>query len=451
MSAASHAAPPLISIAPFGTLLLAIAAAPLLPRVAHWWERNLVKLGVSLVLGVIALLALALSNGSETAVAALGHALNDYVPFIVLLTSLYVISGGIYVGGAIGGTPAANTTLLALGAVLANALGTTGASMVLIRPLLRSNAHRTHRAHQVIFFIFIVSNMGGLLTPMGDPPLFLGYLRGVPFGWTFGLWHVWAVAVGAALLIFYGLDRRMARLDRERSGLAATPDRAEAQAPDEPRVRLGGTRNIVLLAVVVWATAALVPGDPFHGTEVIVMSGLRELVMIGCAVASIATTPRELRKANHFTYAPILEVAALFIGLFMAMQPALAWLNANADSLGVHSPFALFWATGLLSSMLDNAPTYLAFAQLGVALTPADTAHAVPFGTGAIAPDLLAAVSCGAVLMGANTYIGNGPNFMVAAVAREDGVPMPTFVGYMAWSALVLLPIFAFVSWLFFL
>ncbi len=444
--------PPAYTVGPFALLLVSIAVLPLLPRVAHWWERNLSKFMVSTALGCVGIAMLWFTRGGSDAWHAVGHAAEDFIPFIVLLGSLYVIAGGILITGSPKASPIFNTGVLALGAVLANVLGTTGASMVLIRPLLRANQQRKYRVHTVVFFIFVVSNMGGLLLPIGDPPLFLGYLRGVPFTWTLELWHVWVTAVGCVLLVHLALDTVLLR--RARAAGATPPPEPGApevlEADQLDPLRFAGALNVLWLLGVVWATAVLVPGNRMELTGWKVSAGAREAVTIFCALASLATTPAAVRKQNHFTWGPIVEVAALFGGLFLAMQPALELLVARGSALGMDTPAELFWATGVLSSFLDNAPTYLVFAQVAAAITPSSMAGAVPFESGAIAPALLAAVSTGAVFMGANTYIGNGPNLMVAAIARSEGVRMPTFFGYMAWSAGILLPLFAVLTWLFF-
>jgi Na+/H+ antiporter NhaD/arsenite permease-like protein len=436
------AALPAWSVLPFAALLLAIAVLPLVHRTAHWWESNRSKFIVSMACGVAALAAIAATHGAGAAGAAVGHAAAEFVPFIVLLFSLYVISGGILISGDLRGTPLLNTSLLATGALAANLLGTTGASMLLIRPLLRANAGRRHRAHVVVFFIFLVSNVGGLLLPIGDPPLFLGYLRGVPFDWTLGLFREWMAATAFLMVLFYFLDAHLAR----KEGRAAEPV-PPGEPESEPTIRVSGAENVAWLAGVVLAAAFLVPGKQVAGWTV--PDGAREGAMILCAVASLRTTPRAIRERNRFAYGPIIEVAALFSGLFIAMQPALEILVLRGGELGLSSPAHYFWATGLLSSFLDNAPTYLVFADVARAVTPQDAAG-VAFSGGVVDPSLLAAVSCGAVFMGANTYIGNGPNLMVAAIAREDGVPMPSFFGYMAWSGAVLMPLFAAITWLFF-
>ena len=445
MIAAATTTLPTWSVLPFAALLLAIAVLPLIHRTAHWWESNRNRFIVSASCGAAALLAIAASGGGTPAAGhALGHALGEFVPFMVLLFSLYVISGGILIAGDIPGTPRVNTAILALGTVLANVLGTTGASMLLIRPILRANRRRAHRAHVVIFFIFLVSNCGGLLLPIGDPPLFLGYLRGVPFTWTMRLLPEWLVVTGALLVAFFVVDIVMARKEGD--------TREPADVPDEdptPNVRVTGGRNVLWLAGVVLAAAFLVPGTRLESVGWTVLPWTREAVMLACAGLSLWLTPWPLREENHFAFGPIIEVAAIFSGLFVAMQPALAILGARGGELGVATPAHFFWATGLLSSFLDNAPTYLVFADVASTVTPAGAADAVSYAGGRVAEPLLAAVSLGAVFMGANTYIGNGPNLMVAAIARQDKVPMPSFFGYMLWSGAFLLPLFGLVTWLF--
>jgi Na+/H+ antiporter NhaD/arsenite permease-like protein len=440
-TAAEHALPAW-SVAPFAILLGAVAVLPLVHRTAHWWESNRNKFIVSMACGLAALAAVGSVHGTGGAVDATKHALAEFVPFIVLLLSLYVISGGILISGDIRGTPLINTSILALGALAANALGTTGASMLLIRPILRANAGRKHRAHVVVFFIFLVSNIGGLLLPIGDPPLFLGYLRGVPFGWTLGLYVEWMIATAPLLVLFFFLDAHLAR--KEGQPLEALDPGEELTAP---RIRVSGANNVLWLAGVVLAAAVLVPGKSIGGWTV--PDGAREVVMLLCSGASLLTTPAGLRAENRFAWGPIVEVAALFSGLFLAMQPALEILVARGGEFGLRTPAHFFWATGMLSSFLDNAPTYLVFADVARAITPQDAAG-IPFSGGVVDEGLLTAVSCGAVFMGANTYIGNGPNLMVAAIAREDGVPMPSFFGYMLWSGAILLPVFAAITWIMF-
>jgi Na+/H+ antiporter NhaD/arsenite permease-like protein len=327
--------------------------------------------------------------------------------------------------------------LLAIGAALASLVGTTGASMLLVRPLLRANAVRRRVAHVVVFFVFVVSNAGGLLTPLGDPPLFLGYLRGVPFLWTLGLWREWLFVNAALLLVFYVVDSTLFR----REDLATPGDLDEVAVAHAVPLSVAGRRNAaLLLGVVLLLLAAGALRLPIW-VEVLGLAAL--------AAASWLVTPRALRLENRFAWAPILEVAALFAGIFATMIPALEILNARGAALGLSAPWQFFWATGALSSFLDNAPTYLAFASTASALAGTDAAN---LGELVLAPggaELLAAISLGAVLMGANTYVGNGPNFMVKAIAEASGVRMPGFFGYMAWSGAVLVPLFVAVTFLF--
>jgi Na+/H+ antiporter NhaD/arsenite permease-like protein len=338
------------------------------------------------------------------------------------LTALYVIAGGIRLSGDLEARPLVNTTFLAAGSVLASLLGTTGASMLLIRPVLQTNRQRTRVSHTVIFFIFLVANIGGLLTPIGDPPLFLGYLEGVPFTWTFRLLPHWLFAVAVVLVMYFVWDS--VAYGREPARVAV---RDEAQRRP---LRLDGTLNFVWLAGVVLGVALL--RAPWREALIVALMGL-----------SLWQTPREVRHANEFTPHPIIEVAVLFLGIFFTMIPALELLRTHGSALGVREPWHFFWATGILSSFLDNAPTYLVFLNLGRSLGLADEIVGVP---GAV----LAAISVGAVFMGANTYIGNAPNFMVKAIAEASRVRMPSFFGYMLYSAGILLPVFVAVTWLFF-
>jgi Na+/H+ antiporter NhaD/arsenite permease-like protein len=406
--------PHLLWIAPFVLLLLAIALAPLFAP--HAWERNRHKALLCLLLGLPVVVETATRDAS-----LLAHTAHEYVSFILLLGALFTISGGIQLSGDLRATPFVNTTFLAIGAVLANAIGTTGASMLLIRPVLRTNMERHHTRHIPVFFIFIVSNCGGLLTPLGDPPLFLGFLRGVPFTWTLQLWPIWLFVVGVLLVLFFLWDRAAYRRE-------SISDLRKDETSIEP-LRLRGTINIAWLALVVAGSALPTPW--------------REAVLLGGTLASLWTTPAGIRRENQFTAGPIVEVAILFAGIFATMIPALEILRAEGPSLGVREPWEFFWLSGTLSSFLDNAPTYLTFLSLAQGLgLPAEVAGA---------PEaLLTAISAGSVLMGATTYIGNGPNFMVKAIAESQGVPMPGFFGYMGYSATILLPIFAAVTLLFF-
>jgi Na+/H+ antiporter NhaD/arsenite permease-like protein len=405
----------LYTVLPFALMLLAIAIAPLCTP--HWWEKNGNKLIVSLVLGAPILVLYLVRHP-----AALLTTAEDYVSFIVLLAGLYVISGGIVMRGDLVATPATNAAFLGGGAVLASVIGTTGASMLLIRPLLQTNQERTHVTHTVIFFVFLVSNIGGMLTPLGDPPLFLGYLQGVPFAWTLGLWPHWLVMTVALLAVYVAWDRRAYASEP----LAAVlRDRARV----EP-IGVRGTLNFVWLGGVVVAVALL------HAPW-------REAVIAALAAASLWRTPREIRRANGFTAYPIVEVAVLFLGIFLTMVPALELLRVRGGELGVRHPWQFFWASGGLSSFLDNAPTYLTFLALGQGLRLADEVVGVPHA-------ILTAISVGSVAMGANSYIGNAPNFMVKSIAEEAGVRMPSFFGYMLYSGLILVPLFGVVTILFF-
>ena len=406
---------PVYAILPFVAMLLSIAVLPL--WTPHWWEHNRNKLVVSAALGLPVLILYAFRKPG-----ALLHMGEDYVSFIVLLAGLFVISGGVLLRGDLTATPLVNSAFLAVGAMLASAVGTTGASMLLIRPLLQTNRERTRRRHTVVFFIFLVSNVGGILTPLGDPPLFLGYLEGVPFTWTLRLWPQWLVLAGALLLIYFVWDS----IAYAREPLAALRrDRAQI----EP-LRLRGATNAIWLAGVILAVAFL-------------RAPLRESVIVLLAAASLWRTPAPVRRANGFTWYPIIEVAALFLGIFLTMIPALELLRLRGGELGVRTPAQFFWAAGALSSFLDNAPTYLAFLALGQGLGLAPEVVGVP-GT------ILAAISVGSVAMGANTYIGNAPNFMVKSIADEAGVKMPSFFGYMLYSGAVLIPLFGLVTLLFF-
>lgn len=425
----SHAAsvipcPPVWAVAPFLLLLLAIAVLPLVfPR---FWERNRNKgLVVALVSAPIVAYYLAVSPGE------IPYHLEEYFSFLVLLWSLYTISGGIVLQGNLAATPGVNTAILAVGAVAANIFGTTGASMLLIRPLLRTNMERRNKAHTPIFFIFIVSNIGGCLTPLGDPPLYMGFLYGVPFGWTLSLWPEWLFMNAVLLGLYYLWDRRA--YAREAPADVAR-DETEREA-----LTILGRRNVALIAGVLAAIALGLP-TPW-----------REATMIGLGALSIATTPREYREANCFSWGAIIEVAVLFAGIFVTMIPALVLLEQRGGELGVTEPWQFFWTSGGLSSFLDNTPTYLTFLALAQGdLGISDAALLVGHEPGEA---ILRAISLGAVFMGANSYIGNGPNFMVKAIAEERGplhVRMPSFGGYLLYSGGILIPLFVVVTVLFF-
>ncbi len=408
-------APPPYTVLPFVAMLLAIAVCPL--WVPHWWEVNRNKLIVAAALGLPVLAMYGVRHPTT-----LLHTAEDYVSFIVLLAGLFVISGGILMRGDLVATPATNTAFLALGGVMASFVGTTGASMLLIRPLLQTNAERTRVKHTVVFFIFVVSNVGGMLTPLGDPPLFLGYLAGVPFAWTFRLWPQWGLMLLVLLGAFFVYDS----VHFAREPLTAIRrDRSQV----EP-LRLRGGLNGVWLGGVVLSVAFL-------------QAPWRELAIVALAALSLQLTPARVRRDNGFSAGPMVEVAVLFAGIFLTMIPALDLLRLRGDELGVRAPWQFFWASGVLSSFLDNAPTYLTFLALGQGLQ-------LPAEVVGVPADILVAISVGSVAMGANTYIGNAPNFMVKAIAEEAGVKMPSFFGYMVYSGAMLLPLFVVVTLVFF-
>lgn len=403
---------PLFTVVPFALMLLAIAILPLVA--GHFWESNRNKAIVSTLL--------ALPMGIYLAGAypeGLRHSTVEYFSFIALLGSLYVIAGGVHVSGDLRATPRNNTLLLLAGGVLANLAGTTGASMLLIRVFLRTNSERRNTAHLPFFFILIVSNCAGLLTPLGDPPLFLGYLRGVPFSWTLSLTPYWLMAMAYLLGLFYWFDARA--YSRE-----AAPDLARDDRQVQP-VRIAGGINFLLLGLVIVAIFLPTPA--------------RELAMLVCAVVSLLVAPKEPRRLNEFSYGPIVEVAVLFAAIFVTMVPALALLEARGGELGLRAPWHFFLVTGALSSVLDNAPTYLTFFSAAQGLDLVSTGPTVA----GVPEALLSAISLGAVFMGANTYIGNGPNFMVKAIAEHTGYAMPSFFGYAGRAVLVLTPVFGMV------
>lgn len=421
---------PLWSILPFILTLLSIAVVPLV--LPDWWEKNSNKLILSLVLSVPVLIVL-IPGGLHL----LEESLVDYASFMVLLGALFVISGGIYIKGEFAGTPLVNTTFLAVGAVFANLIGTTGASMLLIRPYLRANHRRQRRAHLCVFFIFIVSNIGGLLTPLGDPPLFLGFLRGVPFQWTLSLVPIWLTTLVPLLIVFNLYDQYVfVREDVETPG---------ALAEDvQPRRHLdiqGGLNLVFLLGVMLSAILSGYFGWP---------RGVQELLMIAMAVLSWFTTPPAVHKANHFHLHPILEVAAVFLGIFITMIPALEILRSHATQLGLNAPWQYFWMSGGLSSFLDNAPTYLTFTAMASGLVGSSSESLAGLLQSELGVALLRAISVGSVFMGANSYIGNGPNFMVKSIAEHNGVKMPSFGGYLLYSGAILIPIFFMVTMIFF-
>ena len=416
-------------ILPFVAMLLCIAILPLVESLERHWEKNSVKLAVALILGV----PVAVWMWTLAGPASVTHALWEYVQFISLLLALFVVSGGIFVGGDIRATPRNNVLLLGLGAVIASFIGTTGAAMLLIRPVLRTNSERRFRAHTVVFFIFIVANCGGLLTPLGDPPLFLGFLRGVPFEWTLTLFPEWLFVNAMLLLTYYAIDHQ--RYADE------TPEAVAWDAAAVEPLKVHGRLNFAFLALVIVAVAVL-PSLDLHALETghaawHAYVPWRELAMWAAAALSFFLGDQWARYfGNEFSWTPILEVAALFIGIFLTMIPALKFLAQVAPTLPLNEiSFHLF--TGGLSSVLDNAPTYVTFFEMARVLGEGTTG--VPLVAGVPEPYLVA-ISTGAVFWGAVTYIGNGPNFMVKAVAEHGGVEMPSFGGYVVRSLRYLVP-----------
>jgi Na+/H+ antiporter NhaD/arsenite permease-like protein len=429
---------------PFAGMLLSIAIMPLAIWHHHFGK---IALGWSLAF----LLPFAAVFGFGAASGAVVHALlAEYIPFIALLTALFTAAGGIYVRGNLHGSPWTNVKIMGIGAVLASLMGTTGASMLLIRPLIRANDNRKHVAHVVVFFIFIVSNAGGSLTPLGDPPLFLGFLKGVEFFWTVKtIFPETLFLVGALLVIFWFLDNWFYR----REGVMPVDP-----TPDDEKFGLDGVVNFLpLLAVVglVLMSGTWKPGVSFdvYGTEVELQQVVRDVLLVAVVFVSLKITPAGVREKNQFSWAPMQEVAKLFIGIFLTMIPVLAMLKAGEQGAfaavaravtgpdGQPLPWAYFWFSGVLSSFLDNAPTYLVFFNLA-------GGDAAVLMTSLSAT--LAAISAGSVFMGANTYIGNAPNFMVKAIAEDRGIRMPSFFGYMAWSGAVLIPLFIVMTFIWF-
>ena len=415
---------------PFVLMLVSIAVIPL--KWEQWWEDNNNKLKIALILGIPMGIFFAFYD-----IHKLQHTLEEYLAFIIYVGSLFVISGGVVLRGEIKCSPKTNLIILGIGTLLASFIGTPGASMLLIRPLLRINAGRKDIKHVVIFFIFTVSNIGGCLTPLGDPPLFLGYLNGVPFTWTFSLWPQWLLANSIILALFYIIDSKKFKAE-------SLPESSQSDGKEKP-LSIVGLINFVWLAGVILSVAFV---QKLYGPFVIL--GLREVIMLMMVFLSLKTTKKRLREENQFSYHPVLEVAYLFIGIFLTMIPALAYLETHGSAFaekGLNEPWMIFWFTGILSSFLDNAPTYLAFFSLAKGMELAGTLVAQ---TG-VTETMLRAISLGAVFMGANTYIGNGPNFMVKAIADESGTKMPSFLGYMLWSGGILMPIFIVVTFLVFI
>lgn len=450
------------SILPFAGMLLSIALFPLFK--GEWWEKH--QLHVAGFWSLVFLIPFVIGFGFNMAVEQLAEVIIlDYIPFIVLLFGLFVVSGGIHIAGSIAGTTKNNVILLAIGTFLASWVGTTGAAMLLIRPVLRANQWRRNKTHIVVFFIFLVANIGGCLTPLGDPPLFLGYLRGVPFFWT--MEHIWPLLLlntVVLLVVFALIDRHFIKKEGKEGEQAV--ELVEDAAERVP-LRIEGVHNLVFLAIIILAVilnGAIPQVDSLTDASgevygIDLMEGIHlganyfvQIILILIAAAlSMKTTKKEVREKNDFEWEPIAEVARLFLGIFITMIPALALLRAYGGDIGIDSPLKFFWATGALSSFLDNSPTYVVFMTAAGSLGAAGDPSTLVTTVGTISTTILLAVSAGAVFMGANTYIGNAPNFMVKSIAERSGVKMPSFFGYMGWSCAILIPLFILDSVIFFL
>ena len=439
---------------PFAGLLLCIAVLPLVK--AEWWEAHQPHAVVFWSLLFVLPFAFVYGPG-QAFEKVLECIVDDYLTFIILLFGLFCVSGNITLEGDLAGSPRINVGLLLIGTMLSSWIGTTGASMLMVRPIIKMNAWRKRRSHIMVFFIFLISNIGGCLTPIGDPPLLMGFMRGVPFFWSLHLFPVLLFNVVILLTIFYFLDRRAYRKDI-----------AEGLKPDISKpgteVHILGLHNLIFLAMIVAAVIlsgtlpgmaafqdaeGAVRGIHLFGEVTLTYPALIEVVIIlAAAFLSFKTTNVEIRRKNHFTWGAIQEVAVLFVGIFITMQPALMILKANGASLGLNKPFEMFWATGCLSSFLDNTPTYLVFLTTAGAL---GFTEGMPTILGTVPIAMLEAISCGAVFMGANTYIGNAPNFMVKSISDENGIRMPSFFGYLLWSITFLIPVFLLDMLVFFL
>ena len=447
---------PYWTVAPFIIILLAIALIPLIH--GHWWESNLNKSVVSTLcsLPILAYLIWIGPLGMEV----LAEILRDYYAFIILLVALFTISGGIHLEGDLKASPIINTAFLGLGAVLASFIGTTGATMLLIRPLLSTNRERKIKKHVFIFFIFLVANIGGSLLPVGDPPLFLGYLFGVPFFWTLRLWPVWLTEVALLLIVFYIWDTRAYSKE--------SPADLRRDAKERTKLKVHGLMNIVLILGVL-SSAILLKNYQVDG-HLINLKWMQQPFMILLALTSFVLDHRKKERAhkhghlqfksprehNAFTFFAMIEVAVLFIGIFITMTPAICLLKAHGGETGVKHAWQFFWMSGGLSSFLDNAPTYATYFALGQGVTKgllaADaTLPVVGANSGPIAEQILMAISAGSVFMGANSYIGNAPNFMVKSICEEARVKMPSFFGYMIYSGSILVPSFLIIMYMYFM
>jgi Na+/H+ antiporter NhaD/arsenite permease-like protein len=445
---------PLWLCIPFAGLLLCIAIFPLVKEA--WWEKN--RPWVVLAWSLLFVIPFACMYGAgEACEKVIECIIDDYLTFIILLLGLFCVSGNINLEGDFVGSPRLNTALLGIGTLLSSCIGTTGASMLLVRPMIKMNSWRKRKSHIMVFFIFLISNMGGSLTPIGDPPLLMGFMRGVPFTWSLKLFPILLFNMVIMLTVFYFTDRSNYRKD------IADGLRPDISRPDTT-FKISGWHNVIFMVMIVVAvilsgvlpgysmfqdSAGNVMGIPIFGEVTLTFPAIIEvgLILIAAALSFITTKP-EIRVKNHFTWGAIQEVAVLFVGIFITMQPALMILKANGAKLGITEPFQMFWVTGALSSFLDNTPTYMVF--LTTAGTLGETSGVVTT-VGTISVKMLEAISCGAVFMGANTYIGNAPNFMVKSISDENGIKMPSFFGYILKSLRYLIPLFLIDTLVFFL
>lgn len=449
---------PLYSAIPFVGMLLSIALGPVLAP--HFWHHHFGK--VSAVWAILVAIPLIIAYGGEGIHELLTVIIVDYIPFIVLLGALFTVSGGILLRTTLKGTPLINVIFLLVGAALSSIMGTTGSAALMIRPFIRINKHRKNLSFMVVFFIFIVANAGGSLTPLGDPPLFLGFLHGVPFFWTMKVLPIFITVLVLLIAIYYAFDTYYLRKElKEQGGKAEAAARITSDSTSGKTLEILGLNNIVLLIVVVgvilFSGSVKMSEISILGVHVGMQDLIRNIALVAVMVVSWVTTSKALRQENEYSWDPILEVAYLFFGIFLTMAPVLAILKAGeAGALGfitaaVKEPTHYFWVTGALSSFLDNAPTYLTF--FNTALGQFYPGMAEPEAVALLLaehPAYLLAISAGAVFFGANTYIGNAPNFMVRSIAEEAGVTMPSFFGYMKYSICILLPIFLLVTFIFF-
>ncbi len=416
---------PLLALLPFVLMLLAIAVFPLFWN--HFWEKNKNKLIIAIILSIPVIIYLLSAGFSEKLVETIVF---DYLPFIILLGALFTITGGIFLSGDIEAKPVINTLFLSAGAVLASFVGTTGAAMLLIRPVIQTNKQRKHKVHTILFFIGIVANCGGLLTPLGDPPLFMMYLRGAPFEWFLNLFPEWLFVNVFLLIIYFLVDTYYYKKE--------DPSAIKIDKSVVHPLKLEGKINFIFLLVVILAVAFL--NEEYltiiHSNHY--FKFIREAIILLTALLSMKFTPKLLRDSNNFTWQPIQEVAYLFLGIFVTMVPCLLYLESNAKILGITSPTHFYYYTGLLSSFLDNTPTAVTFHSLALGL--GGNSGTLIAG---ISEEILKAICTGAVFFGSMTYIGNGPNFMVKTVAEENNIKMPDFFSYIIkFSLIILLPAF---------